>query len=181
MGPYKLHIEIVEELVNQIYRVLAVADKPIFYSLKKKYVMCQAPKGYCHLKRLADSEALILIVAGTGFAPAKALLESLLPTEKQLHLYWLSNERENFYLQPIIHAWGQRYTNFHYHLIAWSRKESMNELMMRWQSTLSLQSQANVYMAGPFEMMFQLRDALMSLGFNKNQLLSDAFDVVDGK
>lgn len=158
----------------------ASLNDALFRCFNEKHVMCQAPLGACHIERLSGCDELVLLVAGTGFAPAKALLETLLATGKKIHLYWLSRDRDDFYLQDIIHAWGRQYANFHYHLTVWSRSESMQELFLKWQPVISSLTAAKVYMAGPFDMMFKLREELLALGFAKNQLLSDAFDMMDG-
>lgn len=66
---------------------------------------------YHHAK---DYQPMVLAATGTGFAPIKAILESLLDDEDcpPIHFYWGVRSEEDLYLLDEIQAWSSRLYEF---------------------------------------------------------------------
>jgi CDP-4-dehydro-6-deoxyglucose reductase len=76
----------------------------------------QGPFGVCTLARFSLTRPLIFFVRGTGFAPAKALLEALAgqPDCPPLHLYWGVANADDFYGLQWIRQWETQFADFQF-------------------------------------------------------------------
>lgn len=78
-------------------------------------ITIQGPMGDCCYTPQQSGE-LILIAAGTGFAPAKAIIEQLchLQVDKPCYLYWTVKRRSDLYLPDLPTLWQKTLSNFHF-------------------------------------------------------------------
>ncbi|HMT02989.1 MAG TPA: FAD-binding oxidoreductase, partial [Burkholderiales bacterium] len=61
--------------------------------------------------RLQETEnPIILICTGTGFAPIKSIIESIISDniKKEIHLYWGNRTKEDFYLLELLPQWQEQ-------------------------------------------------------------------------
>ena len=66
--------------------------------------------------RARDDRPLLMVATGTGLAPIKAMLESLMdnPDCPPVSLYWGARSASDLYLHDEIQAWGERLYEFRY-------------------------------------------------------------------
>lgn len=64
----------------------------------------------------SDYQPMIFAATGTGFAPIKAILESLLDDDDcpPIHFYWGMRDESDLYLLPEIEAWAARLYEFRF-------------------------------------------------------------------
>jgi CDP-4-dehydro-6-deoxyglucose reductase len=75
----------------------------------------EVPLGSFHL-HLRDYRQLLMVATGTGLAPIKAMLESLMYNSEcpPVSLYWGSRSTDDLYLHKQIQIWGERLCDFNY-------------------------------------------------------------------
>jgi CDP-4-dehydro-6-deoxyglucose reductase, E3 len=63
--------------------------------------------------------SLVFIAWHTGFAPIKSLIEHAMALDdaEHIHLFWITAEPEDRYLNNLCRAWQDALDNFHYHTI----------------------------------------------------------------
>jgi CDP-4-dehydro-6-deoxyglucose reductase len=76
----------------------------------------EIPHGTFHF-RAQDYRPLLMVATGTGLAPIKAILESLMddPDCPPVSLYWGARTKADLYLHDDIHRWGERLYDFQYY------------------------------------------------------------------
>ncbi len=134
------------------------------------------PRGDCHLDKLSTARPILFIAGGTGFAPVKAMIEQLLATNDQrsFELFWGARSQSDLYMDDKIKQWQAHVEKFcYFSLLSQSSKETLasrviehhkNDLK-KWQFVI----------AGPFDMVYAIRDNLLKQGILRKQLFSDAF------
>ncbi|QDQ40017.1 NAD(P)H-flavin reductase [Legionella geestiana] len=139
-------------------------------------VVLRLPFGDCHLERLDAHRPLLLIAGGTGFAPVHAMLEELLARAdtRPFELYWGARSESDLYFSEKVTNWQRHATHFKYAscLADASRHALIKALLTRHAHDLS---EWQAVIAGPFDMVFALRDALVQAGMSRAHLHSDAF------
>ena len=72
------------------------------------------PYGSCTLAKLLPDTPVIFYVRGTGFAPAKAILEELLQSHfsRPIHLFWGTPDEKDFYMAALLQNWEQEFKHF---------------------------------------------------------------------
>jgi CDP-4-dehydro-6-deoxyglucose reductase len=75
----------------------------------------EIPHGTFHF-RAQDYRPLLMVATGTGLAPIKAILESLMdaPDCPPVSLYWGARTKADLYLHDDIRRWGERLYEFQY-------------------------------------------------------------------
>lgn len=137
----------------------------------------QIPFGDCHVAHLSADRPLLLIAAGTGIAPIKAIIEHYMKQQpnRQIELIWGVHSLQDSYLTSELATWQKQNTLFKYHIhIAQRDKKSFDQFVLghlkpslaTWQ----------IVMSGPFNLIYFLRDHWVKQGLSTNHLFSDAFD-----
>ena len=140
------------------------------------------PMGDCHLHQLHPEMPIGFIAAGTGFAPIKAMIEDLLAESdhRPFELYWSARSQSDLYMDEKVTQWQTHVRHFQYFSsLSESRKESLAATVLsrherdlrEWQFVLS----------GPFELVYQTRDFLISKGAPVENLFSDAFSFEENR
>lgn len=132
--------------------------------------------------RQESSRPALLIAGGTGYAPLRAMLESLLPTNERraFHLYWGVRTIEHLYEQERLREWTERFANFRFTPV-------LSEPTSEWAGkrgfvhTAVLDDHPNmngfdVYAAGPPIMIETIRRELVARGLPADRLFFDSFD-----
>ena len=154
------------------------SNKTLFAEIKKNAAVTLAlPFGECHLNRLDSNKPIIFIAGGTGFAPIKAMIEQLLANgdQRAIELYWGARSQSDLYMNEKVKQWQAHISHFHYFsmLSMGSNEERLVSMVMN-QHPQDLQ-QYQVVINGPFDLVYQTRDALIEQGMLQSNLLSDAF------
>ncbi|MDX2345970.1 MAG: NAD(P)H-flavin reductase [Legionella sp.] len=143
---------------------------------KQGRVILNLPFGTCTLHALNQEQPILLIAGGTGFAPIKAMIEQLLTdgSTQPFTLYWSARTQEDLYLDEKVLAWEKHVPHFDYipHLTEQNSKPLIKRITEQHQTNLK---NHQVVLAGPFDFVFALRDALINQNIPKEQLFSDAF------
>ncbi len=143
----------------------------------------KGPFGSCILRREPDYP-MILVAGGTGFAPAKALIEQALAegTQQPIYLYWGVRKTDDFYMSELVERWVKYCPNFHF-IPVLSGKNAGEKWRGRhgWVHEAVLQdhpdlSRFHVYASGPTEMVFAALHAFKLHNLNRALMYSDALD-----
>lgn len=136
------------------------------------------PFGQCHFKRLATYKHIIYLAGGTGFAPVKAMLEYAFATgdARNSVLYWSAKQKSDLYWEPIQH-WADHTEHFRYIPILLETPSIATVLNAVIQSVKKVDIvHTGVVLAGPFDMVYKMRDGLLLAGFLPEHVFSDAFE-----
>ncbi|KTC85041.1 NAD(P)H-flavin reductase [Legionella brunensis] len=153
------------------------ANQQLLAEIKQKgTVRIRVPQGGCHLNKLQMSKPILFIAGGTGFAPIKAMIEQLLATgdKRAFELFWGARSQSDLYMDEKVMQWQAHVEHFHYFsLLSNTSKETLASVILDHHSQ-DLQ-QWQIVIAGPFDMVYAIRDILVSHGVPREQLFSDAF------
>jgi CDP-4-dehydro-6-deoxyglucose reductase len=152
-------------------------NQDLFAHIKQQgTVSLSLPFGDCHIERLDLARPILFIAAGTGFAPVKAMIEQLLASddERAFDLFWGARTQSDLYLDEQVKNWEKHVARFNY--ASFISEESKDTLI----TTLLAQPHLDLHLyqiviSGPFDMVYKIRDSLVSLGISTTQLHSDAF------
>ena len=143
---------------------------------KTNDVIIELPFGDCTLKALEPIKPLIFIAGGTGFAPVHAMIQQLHAQHdpRPIELYWNVRSKEDLYFQERINTWQTTLSSFYYisHISPRKNNTGYKQIITRHKKNLE---QIQIVLAGPFEMVYNIRDELISHGVKSTQLFSDAF------
>jgi CDP-4-dehydro-6-deoxyglucose reductase len=131
--------------------------------------------------RAKDYRPLLMVATGTGIAPIKSILESLMddPDCPPVSLYWGMRTAEDLYLDDHIPAWGERLYDFHYVPV-------LSRAAAGWQgrrgyvhhavaADLSDLSEHAVYLCGSPDMIRDAKRTFVERGADPDYLYADAF------
>ena len=129
-----------------------------------------------------DSEAPIaFLVTGTGFAPAKAMIENLLSKKgisREIYLLWGARNECDLYSEAP-EKWSKEYKNFHYIPVLSQANESWTGEVGYVQSAFiniaQKLSDFHVYACGSPAMIASAKPLLLGSGLSKSNFYSDAF------
>jgi len=136
--------------------------------------------------RAKDYRPLLMVATGTGLAPIKSILESLMddPDCPPVSLYWGMRQAEDLYLHADIPAWGERLYDFRYVPV-------LSRAGDDWQGRRGYVHQAAlddvgdlgdyaVYLCGSPNMIRDARTAFLERGASADHLYSDSFTFQHG-
>jgi CDP-4-dehydro-6-deoxyglucose reductase len=148
---------------------------------EKAILRLEAPLGAFYIRE--DSERpIVLMAGGTGFSPAKAMLEELLPKQgaRSVHLFWGARAQEDLYMDAEVRAWAAQYPQFRYTPVltepdaAWNGATGfVHEAVLRAYPTLAGQE---LYLCGPPVMVQAGKRAFLAAGLDADHLFYDSFD-----
>jgi CDP-4-dehydro-6-deoxyglucose reductase len=145
-------------------------------------VRARLPKGDVWLKTEADQynlhDPLVFIVAGTGFAQAKAMIEEQLKHQHSaIHLYWINRDASGFY-SDTAKEWADNGL-IHYQAMTpelpeceFFTPQTVEELM---HTKLGNLSHIKAIACGSPNFVYSVLSGLEEKGFHQSQMLSDVF------
>ncbi|HCN73768.1 MAG TPA: flavin oxidoreductase [Pusillimonas sp.] len=77
------------------------------------YLSIELPLGSFYLREI--SNPLLFVVSGTGFAPVKSIIETLMKSgfpSVPVYLYWGGRRKVDIYLASLAQKWASRFPNF---------------------------------------------------------------------
>src|SRR5919204_1711035 len=140
----------------------------------------EVPLGSFHL-HLEDYRQLLMAATGTGLAPIKAMLESLMDNSDcpPVSLYWGSRSTDDLYLHKQIHTWGERLCDFNYVPVlsradgAWAGRRGYVQDAIT--ADLGDLSEYAIYLCGSPEMIASAKQAFFSRGASIDHVYSEGF------
>lgn len=152
-------------------------NKSLFAYIKQHgQVTIALPYGGCCINQLNTQRPILFIAGGTGFAPVHAMIEQLLADAdpRPFELYWGARSQSDVYLDEKVLNWQDHISRFKYYsFLSDENKEELLTHLLRRHTQDLLEWQ--VVLSGPFEMIYRIRDVLISHGIPREQLFSDAF------
>ncbi|MDF1758730.1 MAG: NAD(P)H-flavin reductase [Legionellaceae bacterium] len=142
----------------------------------KGEVRLKVPFGNCSVACIDATKPIIFIAAGSGFAPIKAMLEQLFADcdERVLKLYWRVSSKSHLYMNEKLLEWQGSMSTFSYSSdLSESRDDCFISKIIQQNSDDLLHYQ--IVMSGPFDFMYDMRDALTANGVSPENIFSDAF------
>ncbi|MFT5592197.1 MAG: CDP-4-dehydro-6-deoxyglucose reductase [Oceanicoccus sp.] len=145
-------------------------------------VRARLPKGDVWLKTEADQfnlhDPLVFIVAGTGFAQAKAMIEEQLKHQHSaIHLYWINRDASGFY-SDTPQQWADEGL-IHYQAMTGETTSCphFNEQTVETLIASKLGNLANIkaIACGGPNFVYKVLTGLEEKGFHQSQMLSDVF------
>ncbi|MDQ0140790.1 2Fe-2S iron-sulfur cluster-binding protein [Cupriavidus necator] len=131
--------------------------------------------------RARDYRPLLMVATGTGLAPIKAILESLMedPDCPPVSLYWGMRQVQDLYLHGEIPAWGERLYDFRYAPVLsragadWQgRRGYVHDAAL---ADLGDLSEYAIYLCGSPHMIRDARAAFIAHGASPDHLYADSF------
>jgi CDP-4-dehydro-6-deoxyglucose reductase len=148
---------------------------------EKAILRFEAPLGAFYIRE--DTQRPILIMAGgTGFSPAKAMLEDLLPRqgERSVHLFWGGRAQADLYMDAEVRTWAAQYPQFRYTPVltepdaGWTGETGfVHEALLRAYPKLS---GYEAYLSGPPVMVQAGKRSFLAAGLDADHLFYDSFD-----
>lgn len=160
----------------------------LFDSMREKTLLrIEGPLGQFTFREESPRPAL-LVGGGTGYAPLRSMLRSLLERgdKRPLELFWGARSRTDIYEESRVRAWSEQYPNFHFAPVLtepqaqddWNGRTGLvpaavlADLAARHRSLVEF----DVYAAGPPLMVESLRHDFSAAGLPREQLSFDSFD-----
>jgi len=155
----------------------------VFDTLNERDILrFEGPLGNFFIRNDYPERPMILMGGGTGFAPLKAMVESLLEhqDEREIHLYWGARTRGELYLDSLPVAWAAEHAHIHY-------RRAISEGAVEKDAFQGLVHEAvladhpdlssfDVYMSGPPAMIEAAKRAFADHGVLEDRMFYDSFE-----
>lgn len=160
----------------------------VFTKMKEKDLLkIRAPLGTFYLRD--DDRPIIFMVGGTGFAPAKSIIEHMIhqKSERPVHLFWGARAASDLYLDGLAKRWPEELPNFQYTPVLSEPEEDeewpgetgwVHEAVVKHYPDLS---GVDVYACGPPPMIQAAKDLFPQHGLTEDRLFFDSFDFAPRK
>ena len=152
-------------------------------TLDKALLRIEGPLGQFWFRRESSRPAL-LIGGGTGYAPLRSMLHSLLEVgdRRPLHLYWGAQTARDLYEDERIRALCSQHPNLNYvPVLSAPKAEDQWQGRQGWVHAAALEdhpdiARFDVYASGPPVMVEAIRSEFTQRGLPADQLFFDSFD-----
>jgi CDP-4-dehydro-6-deoxyglucose reductase len=162
----------------------------VFAQMQEKDMLrIEGPLGTFFL-RSESTRPAIIIAGGTGFAPAKSIVEAALAEglSRDLHLYWGARARPDLYLHALAESWAAQYPRLRYTPVLSAPQAADGQ----WQGRTGWVHDAvaadypdlsgvDVYAAGPPAMVAAVKRDLLGRGLAEDRLFYDSFEFSSDK
>lgn len=142
---------------------------------KSKQLILEGPMGECGYHK--KSGPILLLSAGTGFAPAKAIIEYLIKQEpdKVCYLYWTVKQPSDFYLPDLPKTWQKDLPNFYFRPICTrvDFKGNKNSILEAVLSDFSDLAGCQVYVFGPGTLVTDALNKFQPFGLKQENFFTD--------
>ncbi|PJD92424.1 MAG: NAD(P)H-flavin reductase [Legionella sp.] len=140
-------------------------------------VTLSLPYGQCDLSHLQPQKPILFLAAGTGFVPIRAMIEQLLyqSDTRRIALYWGVANADDLYDHTSLDNWQHALPRFRYipHIAQFHQPGLITRVLADHPNDLK---DWQIVMAGPFDLMYLMRDILLERGLMRQDLFSDAFE-----
>lgn len=131
--------------------------------------------------RAKDERPLLMLATGTGIAPLRGILESLLDSDDcpPVHLYWGMRDASDLYLHDELQSWRERLYEFNYVPVL-SRPSSgwigrQGHVQQAACEDFDDLSEFGIYLCGSPTMIAEARQAFLGRGASAEHLYVDGF------
>jgi len=140
----------------------------------------EIPLGSFHY-HAEDNRPLVMVATGTGLAPIKSMLETLMDRDDcpPVSLYWGMRTEDELYLHDEIQTWGERLYDFHYMPVlsragaGWGgRRGHVQQAVL---ADLGDLSEHALYLCGSPAMIADAKTAFVAHGASLDCLYTDSF------
>jgi len=148
---------------------------------EKKWQL-RGPLGRCTVSQLHPDKPILFLAQGTGFAPVKAVIEALIQADFPLllHVYWFSQNQEDFFLTEQISRWKASHPLFIFTPIilpsAFNEDQIESVLNQAILATYPDLSAYQVYASGPRSWVYRIFHAFQQKGLPRALFFSDMFE-----
>lgn len=137
----------------------------------------QGPVGTFFIRK--NTNPLIFLAGGTGFAPVKAMVESLIASDDQreIYVYWGARTCRDIYTDLPV-EWSEKYANIKSHIIVSNDDSWQGRCGFVHQAVLDDFSQLDeyiVYACGAPAMIDIAKQTFIEKGLNEHLFIADAF------
>jgi CDP-4-dehydro-6-deoxyglucose reductase len=141
----------------------------------------EGPLGAFYIRE-ESARPIVLVAGGTGFAPARAMLEGLFAqnSRREVHLFCGARSRRDMYWHDEVGAWASAQAHFTYVPVLsepdadWTGERGfVHEAMIRALPDLS---RHEIYLSGPPAMVRAGKHAAIAAGLDADHLFYDSFD-----
>jgi naphthalene 1,2-dioxygenase ferredoxin reductase component len=143
-------------------------------------VKVSAPFGSAHLRE-RHAGPILAVAGGSGLAPIKSILESVLTSDidREVHLYFGARDERDVYLEPLLRQWQERAANLRVHVVlsAPSQASARRVGLVTDAVAQDLRSLNGfkAYLAGPPPMVEAMQNWLLQSGLPRRDIHADAF------
>jgi CDP-4-dehydro-6-deoxyglucose reductase len=157
----------------------------VFNEMEEREILrLEGPLGNFFVRNDLPDRPMIMLGGGTGFAPLKSMVESLLDQgdRRPVHLYWGARTAAELYLDELPRAWSRDHSHIHYRRalseeIGGKFPEAFNglvhEAVLADHADLS---PFDVYMSGPPAMIEAAKKSFTGHGLPGDRLFYDSFE-----
>lgn len=157
----------------------------VFDDLKERDILrLEGPQGNFFVRNDRPERPMIMMGGGTGFAPLKSMIESLLEQgdRRTIHLYWGARSPSELYLDELPASWAREYDHIHYRRAFSEAGEDapangfsgfVHEAVIADHDDLS---GFDVYMSGPPAMIDTAKRKFIEHGVPESRLFYDSFE-----
>jgi len=165
---YEIHIRHIKEKINN--------DQLIADLRSQHPLSIKLPLGNCILNALESTRPLIFIAGGTGITNIHAMIEQLVMERRTnpMRLYWLVRTTTDLYLNQKLHDLQKKMPQLDY-IPSCSTNKTLSITALFKPEHLASLKESEIILAGPFNMVYALRDELMHHHVEKKHIHSDAF------
>ncbi len=131
--------------------------------------------------REEDWRPMVFVATGTGIAPVRSVLESLLDDDDcpPVSLYWGMRTEKDLFLQEELESWAERLCEFQYQPVLsrpseqWEGRRGYVQEALK--EDLTDVSELSFYLCGSPEMISDVRKLLIQKGADPDYIYSDSF------
>jgi CDP-4-dehydro-6-deoxyglucose reductase len=157
----------------------------VFNELQERDILrFEGPLGNFFVRNDAPGRPMIMMGGGTGFAPLKSMIESLLDhgDRRAIHLYWGARSADELYLDELPRGWAREHGHIHYRRAlseagqadpAYAFNGLVHDAVLADHPDLA---GFDVYMSGPPAMIEAAKKAFAGHGLPDDRLFYDSFE-----
>ncbi|MBT8039711.1 MAG: CDP-6-deoxy-delta-3,4-glucoseen reductase [Xanthomonadales bacterium] len=144
----------------------------------------EGPQGTFFVRHDHPERPMIMMGGGTGFAPLKSMVESLLEhgDRREIHLYWGARDTSELYLDHLPRQWAREHDHIHYRRAVSDPDASADSDVYRGLVHEAVVNNHpdlggyDVYMSGPPAMIDAAKSAFLACGLPEERLFYDSFE-----
>ncbi len=147
--------------VNYVYNQLRTND----------VINIIGPSGHFVLRE-DQSNPIVFIAFGQGFAPIKSLIEHAMTLDvtEHIHLYWAVTDEDDLYMHNQCRSWSDAFERFTYIPLIATENNIVDAVAAHMQAELSDLGDRHFYIAGAQKYTDEIKNALTDQGVTKENL-----------
>jgi CDP-4-dehydro-6-deoxyglucose reductase len=157
----------------------------VFTDLQERDILrFEGPLGNFFVRNDAPDRPMIMMGGGTGFAPLKSMIESLIDhgDRREIHLYWGARTPDELYLDALPLRWSREHSHIHYRRALSESGDPSDESAFHGlvhEAVIADHpdlTDFDVYMSGPPAMIETAKKVFSEHGLPEDRLFYDSFE-----